>query len=95
MGVKSMVAAAAAGAAAGVLLAPESGTSIRQKLSDKLKDVKERWYKVKNSGEELEELKEVFSKEIAGLKDDTRRRVLEILEAAKATGTRLKEQVSA
>jgi gas vesicle protein len=95
MGVKSIVAAVAAGAAAGVLLAPEKGTAIRQKIGDKLKDVKERWYKVKSSTSELEELKEVFSHEIEGLKDDTRKRVLEILEAAKTTGTRLKEQISA
>lgn len=94
MGLKTMVAAAAAGAAAGVLLAPESGSALRQKLSDKLNDVKERWYKVKSSASELEELKEVFRNEIAGLTDDTRKRVLEILEAAKATGSRMKQQIA-
>jgi gas vesicle protein len=94
MGLKTIVAAAAAGAAAGVLLAPESGSALRQKLSDKLNDVKERWYRVKSSASELEELKEIFRNEIAGLKDDTRKRVLEILEAAKATGSRMKEQLA-
>jgi gas vesicle protein len=93
MGVKSIVAAAAAGAVAGVLLAPEKGAAIRQKIGDKLKNVKEQWYKVKSSTLEMEELKEVFRHEIAGLTDDTRKRVLEILEAAKETGNRMKQQI--
>ncbi len=93
MSLRLMLACAAAGAVAGLLLAPETGASMRSKISEKLEDAKERWYKVKNSSSEIEELKEVFKSEIAGLKEDTRKRVLEILESTRITGNHLKAQV--
>lgn len=93
MHLKLIIAAAATGAVAGLLLAPESGSAICNKISDKIDDLKERWYKAKSSKSELEELKDVFKNEIAGLKEDTRKRVLEILESTRITGNHLKAQV--
>jgi gas vesicle protein len=93
MSMKLILACVAAGAAVGMLMAPESGTSIRNMISEKFDDLKERLYKVRNSGSDIEELKEVFKHEIAGLKEDTRKRVLEILQATRLTGNHIKEQL--
>ena len=93
MSIKLIFACVAAGAAVGMLMAPESGNSIRNMISEKFDDLKERLYKVKNSKSDIEELKEVFKHEIAGLKEDTRKRVLEILQATRLTGNHIKEQL--
>nr|WP_294906147.1 YtxH domain-containing protein [uncultured Lacibacter sp.] len=93
MGMKLIFACVAAGAAVGMLMAPERGSSMRNMISEKFNDLKERLYKVKGSSSEIEELKEVFKHEIAGLKEDTRKRVLEILQATKLTGNHIKEQL--
>lgn len=93
MSIKLIFACVAAGAAVGMLMAPESGNSIRNMISEKFDDLKERLYKVKNSKSDIEELKEVFKHEIAGLKEDTRKRVLELLQATKQTGSHVKEQL--
>lgn len=93
MSMKLIFACVAAGAAVGMLLAPESGTSMRNMITEKFNDLKERLYKVKSSSSDLEELKNVFKHEIAGLKEDTRKRVLEILQATKLTGSHIKEQL--
>ncbi|MEJ8843096.1 YtxH domain-containing protein [Lacibacter sp. H375] len=93
MSIKLIFACVAAGAAVGMLMAPQSGNSTRNMISDKYDDLKERLYKLKNSGTDLQELKEVFKHEIAGLRDDTRKRVLEILQATRLTGNHIKEQL--
>ena len=93
MSIKLIFACVAAGAAVGMLMAPQSGNSTRNMISDKYDDLKERLYRLKNSGTDLQELKEVFKHEIAGLRDDTRKRVLEILQATKLTGNHIKEQL--
>ncbi len=94
MSMKLIFTCVAAGAAVGMLMAPESGTSIRNTISEKFHDLKERLYKVRKSSSDVEELKEVFKHEIAGLKEDTRKRVLEILQATKLTGNHIKEQLT-
>lgn len=93
MSMKLILACVAAGAAVGMLMAPESGNSIRNMISEKFEDLKDRLYKVKNSSSDIEKLKEVFKHEIAGLKEDTRKRVLEILQATRLTGNHIKEQL--
>lgn len=93
MSMKLIFTCVAAGAAIGMLMAPQSGTSMRNMISEKFDDLKERLYKVKASSADLEELKNVFKHEIAGLKEDTRKRVLEILQATKLTGSHIKEQL--
>jgi gas vesicle protein len=95
MSMKLIFSCLAAGAAIGMLMAPENGTTTRQKISNTIEDLKDRLYKVRAKGaDELEELKEIFSREITGLKDDTRTRILEILQATKQAGTRVKEQMA-
>jgi gas vesicle protein len=63
MSMKIIFACVAAGAAIGMLMAPESGSSIRNMITDKYNDLRERLYKVKSSSADVAELKEVFKHE--------------------------------
>ena len=95
MNLKFIFSCIAAGAAIGMLMAPERGIDTRKKISDSVNDLRARLNRVKSkSAEELEELKEVFQHEIGGLKEDSRRRILEILNATKLAGNKIKEQIS-
>lgn len=95
MNLKFIFSCIAAGAAIGMLMAPGSGTDTRKKISNSVDDLKARLNRVKSkSAEELEELKEVFQHEIGGLKEDSRRRILEILGATKLAGNKIKEQIT-
>jgi len=83
----------ATGVAIGVLVAPDKGSSTRQKLNEKLDDLKDTFNRVKGvSSEELDELKETFRHEVAGLKDDVRHRVLELIKTARAAKNHVKEE---
>ena len=84
-----------AGVAIGLLVAPASGSETRQKLADSAASLRKRWNKMMgHTADELDELKEVFEQEISGLKDDVRERVLQLINATKASGNSIKEQAS-
>ncbi|MCU0394531.1 MAG: YtxH domain-containing protein [Chitinophagaceae bacterium] len=72
----------AVGVVLGVLTAPASGKDTRDKLSMQADKLRKKINKMRNRAEdEMEELEEVFTHEIAGLKEDVRKRVLNLIEA--------------
>jgi gas vesicle protein len=82
-----------AGVAIGVLMAPAEGSETRQKISDTAEAFKKKLRKLRGiTTDELDELTDIFEKETDGLKDDVRRRVLELIQAAKVKGNNIKEQ---
>ncbi len=82
-----------AGVAIGVLMAPAEGSETRQKIADTAESFKKRLRKLRGiTTDELDELTDIFEKETDGLKDDVRRRVLELIQAAKVKGNNIKEQ---
>lgn len=79
------VAGVVAGAVAGMLLAPQSGEETLQQIADTSDNVKKKVRKwTKKSLADLEDLREVFSEEIVGLKDDVRDRVLNLIDETKS-----------
>jgi len=85
----------ATGVTIGILLAPDKGKKTREKIGDKFGDIKDSWNRFRGAtGDELDELKSTFKHEIAGLKEDTRQRVLELIKAARATKNHIKEEVT-
>jgi gas vesicle protein len=82
-----------AGVAIGVLVAPAEGSETRQKIADTAENFKKKLKKLRGiTSDELDELTDIFEKETDGLKDDVRRRVLELIQAAKVKGNNIKEQ---
>jgi gas vesicle protein len=82
-----------AGVAIGVLMAPAEGSETRQKIADTADSFKKKLRKLRGiTSDELDELTDIFEKETDGLKDDVRRRVLELIQAAKVKGNNIKEQ---
>jgi gas vesicle protein len=84
----------AAGLALGVLNAPESGEETRRKINQKADDIKNRVRRFKNTGaQELDELSNIFQNEVQGIQEDVRRRVLDLIQAAKSGASNLKQQM--
>jgi len=85
----------AAGLAIGILTAPESGVETRRKITDKADDLKNRVRRFKHTGaHELEELSNIFQHEVHGIGEDVRRRVLDLIQAAKTGADHLRQELS-
>lgn len=86
------LAALAAGVAIGVLIAPAEGAETRQRIADTADSMKRKIRKLRGmAADELDELKDIFERETAGLRDDVRTRVLDLIKAAKEKGNHIKE----
>lgn len=82
------------GAVAGLLLAPEKGSEMREHIAETAEKWKEKWDRLMgNAGIELEDLKHVLEQEINGLSDDVRNRILTILEEGKNTAANIRNEV--
>ena len=77
----------------GMLTAPESGDHTRRKIRHTADDWRNKINGMMNrSGEDLSDLKQVFEKEIDGLHNDTRERVLRLIDKAQGKYYRFKKE---
>jgi gas vesicle protein len=85
--------AALAGVVVGLLIAPAKGSETRQKISDSADMLRKKLRSIRNSADdELNDLQEIFENEVDGLKDDVRKKVLNLIEASKKSYNNVKEE---
>jgi gas vesicle protein len=82
-----------AGVAIGILVAPAEGKETRQRIADTAESLKRKLRHLRGvANDELDELKEIFEREVDGMREDVRNHVLELIKAAKEKGNHIKEQ---
>lgn len=87
------VAGLVTGIAVGLIAGSSFGDETRQKIADSAENLKNKFRRFTGTaGNELDELKEIFEKEIDGLGDDVRERVLKIIEASKSGYNTVKDE---
>ncbi|WP_447641679.1 MULTISPECIES: YtxH domain-containing protein [Chitinophagaceae] len=83
-----------AGAVVGLLLAPQSGRETRQQIADSAEDWKKKLKKLKNKSlSELDKLQDVFGKQVEGLSDDVREKVLTLIQESKDSYNEVKNSI--
>lgn len=83
-----------AGAVVGLLLAPQSGKETRQQIADSAEDWKKKLKKLKNKSlSELDKLSDVFGKQVEGLSDDVREKVLALIQESKDSYNEVKHGI--
>jgi gas vesicle protein len=84
MSLQRLFTATLSGIVIGILIAPAKGTETRKKLTDSVDNIKDRIRRIRGTtNEELDELHQVFEKEVSGLRDDVREKVLRLIEVSK------------
>jgi gas vesicle protein len=95
MKISKLLVFAAIGVAAGLLLTTEKGAALREDLADAAGDWKEKLNKLaRKSGSQLSDLRDLVSKEISGLSDDTRQRITDILDEGEGKAKNMRKKVS-
>jgi len=73
-----------AGMAIGMLLAPYSGTETRHKIAESAGDLKDKLADLgRKANIKADDIRQAFTKEIEGLSNDVRQKVLRIIDAGK------------
>ncbi|MFY0254233.1 YtxH domain-containing protein [Chitinophaga sp. 30R24] len=77
----------------GLLTAPDSGNKTRRKIKNRADDWRQKINGlINNGGDDLSDLKNVFEHEISGLQDDTRQRVLKLINRSQGYFNRFKKE---
>ncbi|HTS44436.1 MAG TPA: YtxH domain-containing protein [Puia sp.] len=93
MSTQKMMMAALAGLAVGILIAPAKGSETRQKIADSADKIKDKIRRIRGAtNEELDELHEAFDHEISGLKDDIRKKILNLIEKNKKSYNHIRSE---
>lgn len=83
MSTSRFLAGALVGLVAGLLLAPEKGSELRNDIADTADRVKDRLNKLMGkNGMDMDDLRAVLDKNIDGLSDDVKHRILTIIDEA-------------
>ena len=81
------------GVVIGMLIAPAKGSETRQRLSDSAEKLRSKLRRIRGAtNEELDELKNVFEHEVAGLREDVRLKILKLIEATKSGYYHVKDE---
>lgn len=95
---KILIAAASgliAGVAIGMLLAPYSGTETRHKISESANDMKDKLADLgRRANIKADDIRQALTKEIEGLSNDVRQKVLRIIDAGRAVMNNNTEDVA-
>ncbi len=95
MSTKLLITSLLAGAAIGMLLAPKKGSDTRKMIGKKFGDLKDRLQGIREaSEEELQELADLFKSNVDGLKDDVRKRVLNVIKSTQNARHRMAEEIA-
>lgn len=82
-----------AGVVTGMLIAPAKGSETRQRISDSADKLRSKIRRIRGAtNEELDELKNVFEHEVAGLREEVRIKILKLIEASKNSYYNVKDQ---
>ncbi|MCD6063041.1 MAG: YtxH protein [Flavipsychrobacter sp.] len=84
MSTSRFLAGALVGLVAGLLLAPEKGSELRSDISDTAENLKNRLNSIlgRAGGPDLDDLRSFLDKNISGLSDDVKHRILTIIDEA-------------
>ena len=90
-----LLAGAAVGLLVGLLVAPEKGTELREDIADNAEKWKKKLYKMTGkANKELNDLRKTLEREIDGLSEDVRHRILTILDESVDAARNIRGQVS-
>jgi gas vesicle protein len=96
MSTQKILAGALAGIMIGILIAPAKGSETRQKISETADNLKEKLRRLRGTtNNELDELRQLIEREATGLKEDTRQKILKLIETTKKGFNHLKEDALA
>jgi len=80
----------------GILIAPAKGSETRQKISDSADNLKSKFKRInKATREELDALRDEIEQDAAGLKDEVRQKLLNLISAARRGYNNIKNEAYA
>jgi gas vesicle protein len=96
MSMQRMLLGTLTGVVIGMLIAPAKGSETRQRISESAEKLKSKLRRIRGAtSEELDELKEVFEHEVAGLREEVRMKILKLIEATKNSYYHVKNEAMA
>jgi len=93
MSLQRLFSATLSGIVIGILIAPAKGADTRKKLHDSVDHLKDKIRRLRGTtNDELDELQRVFEHEVAGLREDIREKVLNLIETSKKSYNNIKAE---
>ena len=96
MSLQRLMVATLTGIVIGILIAPAKGSETRQKISDSADNLKSKFKRInKATREELDALRDEIEQDAAGLKDEVRQKLLNLISAARRGYNNIKNEAYA